>query len=54
MAIDIRSLLSKDKREELKAERADKDEIVRSVRRYPKDTPKEFEDIGWEELSDPL
>lgn len=54
MAIDIRPLLSKDRRKEIEADKGSKDEIVRSVKRYPTDTPKEFEDIGWEDLFDPL
>lgn len=54
MKIDIKSLLSRDRRRELEAEKGSKEEIVRSVRRYPTDTPKEFDDIGWEEMSDPL
>lgn len=54
MAVDIKSLLNKDRRKELEIEKDSKDEIVRSVKRYPTDTPKEFEEIGWEDLFDPL
>jgi hypothetical protein len=52
--VDIKSLLSSDKREEAQADKIDKKEIIKAVRRYPKDTPEEFDEIGWEDFMDPL
>jgi hypothetical protein len=52
--VDIKSLLSRDKREEVQADKIGKQEIVRAVQRYPKDTPEEYDEIGWEDLMDPL
>ena len=52
--IDIKALINSDRKEEIEADSADKGEIIASVRRYPKDTPKEFEEFDWKDLEDVL
>lgn len=52
--IDVKSLIASDRRGEVEAETNDKREVVESVRRYPRDTPKEFEDIEWKDFEDLL
>lgn len=52
--IDVKALIGSDRKDEAEAESADKREILESVKRYPKDTPKEFEEINWEDFEDSL
>lgn len=52
--LDIGSIISRDNRDEREAEKGDKNEVIAALRNYPKDAPKEFDDVNWEELMDPF
>lgn len=51
---NISKLLDEYRKEQLGSEKLDKKDIVIAVKSYPKDTPKSYEDIGFEGFMDPL